>query len=67
VLGSIIYNIWHTRNEIKHLDQPSSEEQILKKVFWEARTRIAGKGKFPKTRGNLVLASLLNLPTELIL
>jgi hypothetical protein len=33
VLGSVIYNIWHTRNEIKHLGQPSFEEQILKKVF----------------------------------
>jgi hypothetical protein len=43
-LGSVIYNIWHTRNEIKHLGQPSSGEQILKKVFWKVRTRIAGNG-----------------------
>jgi hypothetical protein len=54
VLGLVIYNLWHTRNEIKHLSQPSFEEQILKKVLWEVRTRIAGKGKFPKTRENLV-------------
>ena len=67
VLGSVICNIWHMRNEIKHLGQPSSEEQILKKIFWEVRTRIAGKGKFPKTRRNLVLASKWNLPTELFL
>ena len=67
VSGLVIYNIWQTRNEIKHLGQPSSEEQILKKVLWEVTTRIAGKGKFPKTRGNLVLASMWNLPTELFL
>jgi hypothetical protein len=33
VLGSVIYNIWQTRNEIKHVSQPCSEEQILKKVL----------------------------------
>jgi hypothetical protein len=26
VLGSVIYNLWHNRNEIKHSRQPSSEE-----------------------------------------
>jgi predicted negative regulator of RcsB-dependent stress response len=57
VLGSVIYNIWQTRNEIKHLGQPCSEEQILKKVLWEVRTKIAGKGKFPKIEGNMDLAS----------
>jgi hypothetical protein len=67
VLGSVIYNIWHMRIEIKHLGHPSSEEQILKKVFWEVRTNIARKGKFPKTRRNLVLASNWNLPTEMFL
>jgi hypothetical protein len=67
VLGSVIYNIWQTRNEMKHLGHPSSEEQILKKVLWEVRTRIVGKGKFSKTRGNLILASKWNLPTELLL
>jgi hypothetical protein len=67
VLGSVIYNIWQTRNEMKHLGHPSSEEQILKKVLWEVRTRIVGEGKFPKTRGNLVLSCKWNLPTELFL
>jgi hypothetical protein len=67
VLDSVIYNMWHTRNAIKHFGHPSSEEQILKKVFWEVRTNIVGKGKFPKTRRNLVLASNWNLPIELFL
>jgi hypothetical protein len=67
VLGYVIYNIWYTRNEIKHLGYSSYEEQILKKVFWEVRARIAGKGKFPKTRRNLVLASKWNLPIKLFM
>ena len=67
VLGSVIYNLWQTRNEIKHSGLPSFEEQILKRVLWEMRTRIVGKGKFPKTRENLVLASLWNLPADLLL
>jgi hypothetical protein len=67
VLGFVIYNIWQMRNEIRHFGQPSYEEQILKMVLWEVRTRIVGKGKFPKTKGNLVLASQWNLPTELFL
>ncbi|XP_059448467.1 uncharacterized protein LOC132179721 [Corylus avellana] len=48
VLGSVIYNLWCTRNEIKHSGQPNTEEQLLKKILWEVRARIVGKEKFPK-------------------
>ena len=34
-LGSIVYNIWCTQNEIKHAGHPKSEEQLLKKISWE--------------------------------
>jgi hypothetical protein len=34
-LGSAVYNIWCTRNELKHTGHPNTKEQILKKVLWE--------------------------------
>ncbi|XP_059451249.1 uncharacterized protein LOC132182059 [Corylus avellana] len=67
VLGSVIYNLWCTRNELMHSGQPNTEEQLLKKIIWEVRSRIAGKGKFPRTRENLDLASLWNLHADLLL
>jgi hypothetical protein len=66
VLGSTIYNIWLTRNELIHAGHPCSEEQILKKIVWEVRTRIVGKGKFPSTRENTLLCSLWNLHAEIL-
>jgi hypothetical protein len=66
VLGSVVYNIWCTRNEIKHAGHPSIDEQILKKILWEVLTRVVGKGRFPKTGENLVLCSLWNLPVALL-
>ena len=55
VLSSEIYNLWRARNEIKHAGQPNTEQQMLKKILWEVRARIVGKGKSPKTRENIVL------------
>jgi hypothetical protein len=65
VFGSI-YNLWHTKNEIRHAGSPSTEEQILKKVMWEVRTRLVGRGNFPRTRENIFLSSLWNLPNEML-
>jgi hypothetical protein len=53
VFGSMVYNLWGTRNEFKHSGQPNTEEQIIKKILWELRARIVEKGKFHKTRENL--------------
>jgi hypothetical protein len=66
VLGSNVYNLWITRNELIHAGHPCSEEQILKKIVWEARTQIAGKGKFPSTRENVLFCSLWNLPAKIL-
>jgi hypothetical protein len=33
VLGSIVYYLWRTRNELKHAGQPRTEEQPLKKIY----------------------------------
>jgi hypothetical protein len=67
VLGSVVYDIWCTRNELKHAGQPSTEEQLPKKILWEIKTIIVGKGRFPRTRENLILCSLWNLPAEFLL
>jgi hypothetical protein len=66
VLSSTIYNIWRARNEIKHQGHPKTEDQIMKQVIWEVRTRIVGKGKFQKTRENLLLCQAWNLPNDLL-
>jgi hypothetical protein len=34
VFGSVVYNIWHTRNEIRHDGVPKTEEQLFKHIFW---------------------------------
>ena len=66
VFGAVVYNLWHTRNEPRHAGSPRTEEQILKKVMWEVRTRLAGSDNFPKTRENISLSSLWNLPSEML-
>ena len=66
VFWVVVYNLWHTRNELRHAGSPSTEEQILKKVMWEVRTRLARSENFPKTRENISLSSLWNLPSEML-
>jgi hypothetical protein len=60
-ISSIVYGIWRARNEIKHAGHPNTEEQILKLTIWEVRTRIAGKGKFQKTKENISLCKSWNI------
>jgi hypothetical protein len=55
VLGSVVYNLCHTRNELRHEGISSIEEQILKQVMWEVRTRLVGKRDFPRTKKNRML------------
>jgi hypothetical protein len=55
VLSSAVYVLWRARNEVKHAGHPRTEEQILKHIFWEVRSRVAGKGNFKKTRANISL------------
>ncbi|XP_059455969.1 uncharacterized protein LOC132186126 [Corylus avellana] len=66
VLGSVVYNLWHTRNELRHDGVPKTEEQLLKQIFWEIRARITVKRGFPRTRENLLLCSLWNLPSAIL-
>jgi hypothetical protein len=51
ILSSTVYSIGRERNEIKFGDQPKTEEQILKIIFWEIRYRVFGKRKFQEEYG----------------
>jgi hypothetical protein len=57
VFGSSIYNIWRTRNALRHGNNPWSEEQLLKQIKWEVKLRFMSKGKFRKTCGNVILCN----------
>jgi hypothetical protein len=43
VLSSTMYGLWRTCNEVQHVGHPRKEEQILKHIFWEVRSRVVGK------------------------
>jgi hypothetical protein len=66
VFGFVVYNIWHIKNEFRHDDVPKTEEQLLKHIFSEIRSRVAGVKVFPKTRENILLCSLWNLPVGIL-
>jgi hypothetical protein len=58
VFGYVVYGL---RKAIRFCGVPSTEEQILKRIFWEVRTRIYGKGSFKKTRENVLICQIWNL------
>jgi len=61
VFGSAVYGLWKARNAIRFCGVSSTEEQVLKMIFWEVRTRIFGKGSFKKTRENVLICPIWNL------
>jgi hypothetical protein len=58
IFGYVVYGLWKV---IRFCGVPSTEEQILKRIFWEVRTRISGKGSFKKTRENVLICQIWNL------
>jgi hypothetical protein len=66
VLSSSVYHLWKNRNEIKHGGTPKTEEQILKSVVWDVRTRIFGGGKFQKNVANVLLCKKWNINEEML-
>jgi len=66
VFGFAMYGLWKARNAIQYCGVPSFEEQILKRIFWEVRTRISGKGSFKKTRENVQICQLWNLDDSVL-
>jgi hypothetical protein len=46
ILSSTVYGIWRTWNEIRHNGHPRTEEQILKAILWEVRSRISWEKVF---------------------
>jgi hypothetical protein len=66
VLSSSVYNIWRARNEIKHNGSPKTEEQIIRSIFWEVRTRISGKGNFKKNEENINICLSWNIDLSIL-
>lgn len=66
VLSSVVYNIWKARNAIKYQNAPKSEEQILKQIFLEVRSRISGRRKFKKNRENVKFCHLWNVNVAIL-
>jgi hypothetical protein len=54
------------RNNIKHGNQPKTEEEIVKRITWEIRARMIAKGRFKRSMENLELCSRWNLPREIL-
>jgi hypothetical protein len=48
VLSAVVYGIWRAGNDIRFGGQPSTEEQILKLIFWEVWFQVSGKLKLIK-------------------
>jgi hypothetical protein len=51
---------------VKHDGHPRTEEQILKYIFWEVRSRATGKGKFKKAKVNISLCHSWNMDTAML-
>lgn len=66
VLRSTVYHLWRARNEIQHSGIPNTEDQILKVIIWEVRSRILGKGRFNKSLENFRLCQNWNLSVKLL-
>jgi hypothetical protein len=66
VLSSTVYHIWQGRNAIKFQGRILTEEQILRRIYWEVCSRISGKGKFPITRVNVSLCHVWNIAESVL-
>jgi hypothetical protein len=60
-----VYGLWRARNEVKHGGHPRTDEQILKHIFWEVRSRVAEKRKF-KNKPNISLCHSWNMDTAML-
>jgi hypothetical protein len=67
ILSFVVYYLWQARNKIKFQGRPKTEEQILRLIFWEVRTRILGKGKFINSRENASLCHIWNIASSVII
>jgi hypothetical protein len=66
IFGFAIHGLWKARNAIRFCGVPYTEEQILKRIFWDVRTWISGKGSFKKTRENVLLCQIWNLDDSVL-
>jgi hypothetical protein len=61
-LGAAVYNLWRQRNALLHSKNIATEEVLLSKIKWDVKTRILEKGMFKRTKENLRLVQLWNIP-----
>jgi hypothetical protein len=61
ILSYVVYNLWQARNELRFQGRPKTEEQILKRIFWEIRSRISEKGRFIKSKKNINPCQMWNI------
>lgn len=47
--GAVVYHIWKQRDDLQQGNVANSEEQILKRIDWEIRTRVMGAGTIKKS------------------
>jgi len=66
VLSSTVYHIWQARDAIKFQGRILTEEQILRRIYWEVRSRISGKGKFTISRVNVSLCHVWNIAESVL-
>lgn len=62
----VVYGLFKARNAIRFCGIPSTEEQILKMIFWEVRTQIYGKSSFKKTRESVLICQIWNLDDSVL-
>jgi hypothetical protein len=60
-LGASVYHLWKLRNDLCHGNTHRTEEDVVKQIKWEVRSRIMAKGGFTKTGQNAALVHLWNL------
>jgi len=66
VLCRLVYGLWKARNAIRLCGVPSTEEQVLERIFWEVRSRLSGKGSFKKSRENDLICQFWNLDVSIL-
>jgi hypothetical protein len=66
VLCSTVYHLWRNRNDIKHNGISKTEDQLMKLIIWEVRSRILGRGRFKGSHENAMLCQNWNIPLEVL-
>lgn len=64
--GSIVYNIWKFRNDVKFGNSLMTEEKILRKNCWEVRSRLVSGGEVKGSAENIALCLNWGIPMKIL-